>query len=129
MEQIKAFIFRDKNDGELTVIMQDGGVASTYNPDDYYRTDYYQSRMTPETTLDTVWEELGEGKMYTKDWDGNDTLLIDELNEEKSEILIDDMIRWLFLSTREVEVVKIEMGELSDETFQRAKQQLNFNEE
>ncbi len=133
MEQIKAFIFREDNgDKTITVIMEDGGVASAYNPDDYYRTDYYQDRITQETTLDDMWDELGEGKMYTKDWDGNEdeNLLIDKpITEENFVTLVDDMIGWLYCSTEKFEIVKIEMGELTEETFEQVKQQLNLEEE
>lgn len=125
MKKIKAFIFRDKEDSEgtINVIMEDGGVASAYNPDGaYYRTDYYQSRITPETTLDNIWEELAEGKMYGKGWDGSEAELITEGNDT----LVDDMIDWLFLSTEEVEIVKIEMGELTKESFEGIK--FNFEQ-
>jgi hypothetical protein len=121
MEQIKAFIFRD-NDSEktITVIMEDGGVASSYNPDGvYYRTDYYQSRLTPNSNLNTVWDELAEGKMYAKDW----------YNSESDERLVDDMILWLYLSTEDVEIIKVEMGELTEETFEQVKQQIKFEQE
>jgi len=121
MKQVKAFIFRDNNNC-LTVIMEDGGVASAYKPDSNYRTDYYQSRITTETTLDGIWDELAEGKMYGKSWDGSEAELISEANET----LVDDMIGWLYVSTEEVEFVEVEMGELTEETFEQVKQQLIF---
>lgn len=132
MEQIKAFIFRENDsDGSIHVIMQDGGVASAYNPDTYYRTDYYQDRITPDVTLDTIWDTLAEGKMYNNDWDGSneERPLINEATEAEQNQLIDDMIGWLFCATEEVEFVKVEMGELTEETFQQVKQQLIFDEE
>ena len=39
------------------------------------------------------------------------------------------MIAWLFITTEKVEIVKIEMGELTEETFEQVKQQLNLEEE
>lgn len=134
MRKVKAFIFRAKDDDEGTtiVIMEDGGVANAYNPDEYYRTEYYQNRITSETTLDNMWEELGEGKMYTTDWDGtNDEheLFVDNLTQENFDKLIDDMIDWLYCSTEEHEIVKIEMGELTDESYEKVKEQLIFEEE
>ncbi|HMW11076.1 MAG TPA: hypothetical protein PJ987_11600 [Bacteroidia bacterium] len=127
MTQIKAFIFRDKDsEGTINIFMEDAGVASSYNPDGtYYRTDYYQNRITPETTLDNIWDELAEGKMYGKGWDGSEAELITEANDT----LVDDMIAWLFCATEEVEFVKVEMGELTEETFEQVKQQLIFEEE
>ena len=126
MTQIKAFIFRE-NDGDktITVIMQDGGVATAYNPEaDYYRTNYYQEKMTPDTTLENMWDELGEGEMYWADWDGKDEPLINKATTEEENQIIDDMIAWLYIATEEVEVVKVEMGELNDETFNKVKEQL-----
>lgn len=127
MKQIKAFIFRDDDsDGTINIIMEDGGVASSYNPDGtYYRTDYYQDRLTPESTLDTMWDELAKGKMYAKGWDGSEAELITEANNT----LVDDMIDWLYVSTERFEIVKVEMGELTEETFNNVKQQLIFDEE
>lgn len=133
MEKIKAFIFREDNgDKTITVIMEDGGVASAYNPGDYYRTEYYQDRITKETMLDDMWDELGEGKMYTTDWDGNEdeNILVEEpITEENFVTLVDDMIAWLFVATEKVEFVKIEMGELTEETFEQVKQQLILEKE
>ena len=89
MKKVKAFIFRASN--EITVIMEDGGIASAYNPDGkYYRTDYYQNRITTETVIDNIWDELAEGKMYFKLWDGYEAELITEANDT----LVDDMIEF-----------------------------------
>lgn len=134
MRKVKAFIFQDKDcaDGTITVIMEDGGVATAYNPDDYYRSNYYQDRMTSETTLDNLWDELGEGKMYWNDWNGEEGkgVLIDKpLTKENLDIIVDDMINWLYCSTEEHEIVKIEMGELTDESYEKVKEQLIFEEE
>ena len=113
MKKVKAFIFRASN--EITVIMEDGGIASAYNPDGkYYRTDYYQNRITTETVIDNIWDELAEGKMYFKLWDGYEAELITEANDT----LVDDMIDWLYVSTGEFEIVKVEMGELNKESFE-----------
>jgi len=127
MTQIKAFIFRDKDgEGTINIFMEDGGVASSYNPDGtYYRTDYYQNRITPETTLDNIWDELAEGKMYGKGWDGSEAELITEENDT----LVDDMIAWLYASTGKFEIVKVEMGELTEEKFEQIKAQIIFEEE
>lgn len=113
MKKVKAFIFRESNG--ITVIMEDGGIASAYNPDGkYYRTDYYQNRITAETVFDNIWDELAEGKMYAIGWDGSEAELITEANNT----LVDDMIDWLYISTSEFEIVKVEMGVLNKESFE-----------
>lgn len=132
-EQVKAYIFRGTDsEKELTVFLQDGGVACAYNPDSYYRTNYYQNRITQETTLETIWDELGEGEMYWSDWDGSEEEypLIDEATTEQQNQIIDDMIAWLYASTGEFEIVKIEMGEnITEEFFAQLKAEMVFDEE
>ena len=114
MEKVNYYIFRDGNSyEEVTVIMEDGGVATTYNPDDYCRTDYYQKRIAKETTRESIWDELGEGKVYNKDWDGDRTPLKIEADDE----VIIDMVRWLYMSTKAVEFVRNERGVLTEEAF------------
>lgn len=127
MTQIKAFIFRNNDSDEnLTVVLQDGGVASSYYIGDYVKTDYYQSRLNSESSFDTMWDELAEGKMYVKDWDGIRNPIKKDFDNE----IIDDMINWLFISTESCNFIKkVEMGELTEETFEQVKQQLIFNEE
>lgn len=139
MRKVKAFIFQKKDspDGTIDIIMEDGGVATAYNPDNYYRSNYYQNRLNSETTFEDMWDELGEGNMYCKDWDGeigegegNGVLIDKPLTKENFDIIVDDMIEWLYGSTGEqYEIVKIEMGELTDESYEKVKEQLNFNEE
>ncbi len=122
MEKVKAFIFRNDEEDDITVIMEDGGVAYFYNPEHSgcanYITDYHQNRITPETKLDNIWDELAEGKMYAKDWEG----------EPNRDEVIDDMINWLYCTTEAVEIVKVEMGELTEETFQQVKKQIIFEQ-
>lgn len=127
MKQIKAFIFRNNDSDEnVTVVLQDGGVASSYYIGDYVKTDYYQSRLNSESSFDTMWDELAEGKMYVKDWDGIRNPIKKDLDNE----IIDDMMNWLFISTESCNFIKrIEMGELTKETFEQVKQQLIFDEE
>lgn len=126
MKQIKAFIFRNNDsDKNVTVVLQDCGVASAYNSGEYFKTDYYQSKLTSESNFDTMWDELAEGKMYGKNWDGVQARLKENCDDD----IINDMIDWLFVSTELCEFVNVEMGELTEETFEQVKQQLIFNEE
>lgn len=121
MKQIKAFIFRNNDsDKNVTVVLQDCGVASAYNSGECFKTDYYQRKLTSESNFDTMWDELAEGKMYCKSWDGVDARLKENIDDE----IIDDMIGWLYISTEKFEIIKIEMGELTEETFKKVKHQM-----
>ncbi len=111
-------------DDEVVVIMEDGGVASTYdsgsdmNDDSGIRTEYYQERITSDMTIDNVWELLGEGKMYSKDWKDDQ-----EENPTKEE-LIEDMIGWLYVATEDCEFVRNDMSEWNEENFNKIKKLL-----
>lgn len=88
-------------DGDaVTIIAPDGGVATITFSDHVY-TSYYQSRLQkPPVELqitDEDWEQLGEGKLYQKDWEGT------ELTME----MIKDAIGWLILGA-ESQFPKIE---------------------
>jgi hypothetical protein len=97
---------------EIVVIMEDGGVASNVCEDNIMRSEYYQDRMTKDVELDNLWDVLGEGKMYCHDWE--------DKNPTKKE-LIDDMIGWLYVATKECEFVQNDMGELNEESFSKVK--------
>ena len=81
-------IFHGNN--EATVMMSDGGVAYFYHNGDYMLTEYYQDRFIPEETPleegQTMWDVLGEGKMYIKDW---------EAKQEIDDEMIQDAVDWL----------------------------------
>ena len=83
-----------KDSDEITVILEDGGVACIRYADEMEEgdgrtavTDYYQSRFD-QTMIDeeNIWEELGEGKMYCKDWYGA---------KFDSKEVINDALTWL----------------------------------
>tara|TARA_R110000772_G_scaffold5454_4_gene19494 strand:+ start:6226 stop:6543 length:318 start_codon:yes stop_codon:yes gene_type:complete len=65
-----------KENDEITIITEDGGVACVRYADELDNgdgrqavTDYYQDRLTQEMIdSDIIWEQLGEGKMYCNDW-------------------------------------------------------------
>jgi len=86
----------EEDDSTFNVLVEDGGVACIRFVDEsdimvdgkmrVATTDYYQSRITDETTWDEVWENLAEGKMYYNDW-----------NEDKAnmDFMVKDALNWL----------------------------------
>lgn len=81
------------NKNEFDVITEDGGIASIYFTDDAYNTIYYQSKITNESSdvHSSVWDDLAEGKTYTKDWEGNPT----------EDEMIQDALNWLVVTQPE----------------------------
>ena len=86
-----------KDEDELTIITQDGGVACirrTFPCDQFPRiaaTDYYQMSlsdvdMSKINDDHPIWEALAEGKMYYNDW---------EDSEWDSPELVNDALEWL----------------------------------
>lgn len=61
---------------EITVILEDGGVACIRGVEELDEgdgrqstTDYYAVNLTDKfADMENVWDELGEGKMYYNDW-------------------------------------------------------------
>lgn len=121
--KVNYYVFRENDSDEtITVIMEDGGVASAFNPDFYYRTDLYQNRINKDTKLESIWDELSEGKMYCQSWDGESFPLKTEADDK----LILSMLEWLCMSTEKTEFVAHEMGEMNDESFNKVFQLLKF---
>ena len=84
-----------KRSDELDVITEDGGVASIRYADEMEEndgrtavTDYYQTRITQEVldSGESIWDYLGEGKMYCEDWYRTD------FDNPK---LVQDALEWL----------------------------------
>jgi hypothetical protein len=117
MKKVQYYVFKEQGgDNTIDVIVEDGGVATAYNPDDHYRTDYYQNRIDETTTVDNLWDELSKGKMHSNDWEGK---------EPTEQELIDDMLEWLYCSTEAVEFVRNDMGEMTEEIFNEIKSKLD----
>ncbi len=65
-----------KNEDEIIVIVEDGGIATIREVEELDEgdgrqatTDYYQDRLTKEMIADDdVWGNLGNGNMYWNDW-------------------------------------------------------------
>lgn len=109
---MKYYVLNLKED--LLVITQDGGVGcSTIDGREFAFSEYYQSRLTKESKLETMYDELSEGKMYCKDWDetGKEKRVLDQEVEQ-------DIINWLVCSTEPIEMVRIELKDLTEEIFQ-----------
>jgi gas vesicle protein len=110
MNKIKVLvIFRDSRNDEADIYLQDGGVASIYTNDEGLKTNYYQNRIERKLTqesADNLFDILGEGKMYVKDWQQEKKRVDDEV--------INDAINWLYLATNEYEfeIEKVNMEDL-----------------
>lgn len=81
-------VFESANEADL--YMSDGGVATFHHNGEGILTTYYESRFIPEETKleedQTMWDFLGEGKTYTKEWPGQH-----EITDE----MIEDAVVWL----------------------------------
>lgn len=92
MKQFK-LVMADDND----LYAPDGGVAVIRYNGEMMLTDYYQEKIDPKWPTDDIWENLAEGKMYCKEWEGENKL---------TQEMIDDAISWLGYNPDEVEVIK-----------------------
>jgi hypothetical protein len=75
-------------DNDVVVVTEDGGIATIHNNGDNFVTTYYQSRLTDVNDPEELWQELGEGKTYSKDWGAT---TIGEM--------IYDILQWLCVSS------------------------------
>jgi hypothetical protein len=127
-QKVNFYVMKDNDSDNTTiVIVEDGGLANAYMVDRNFKTEYYGSRITAETELENLWDELGEGKMYVQDWDGSsdENPLKDEVVDDE---MIMDMVHWLYATSEEVEYVRHDL-EWTDENFYKVKAQLKFDEE
>ena len=90
MEKIKYRVIEDGN-AEYTIVVEDGGVATLHHNGYHMLTTYYQDRVTEETSKDTIWDELAEGKVYIKDWEG----ITDAPTDKQLEEMVIDALNWL----------------------------------
>lgn len=97
----------DSGDSGVTVIVQDGGIATCHNNGEHLITEYYHSRIEKENVgAEDFWDILGEGEMSIKDWEGK---------EKWDEEVVEDMLNWLYCSTDIIEFVKCELDFENDE--------------
>lgn len=79
---------------DIDVIARDGGVVTIDQPNEHIVSTYYQDRINPDFLLKnaeyTIWDVLGWGKAYTKDWVKEETV---------NQTILDDAMDWLCMST------------------------------
>jgi len=106
MRKVNYYVFKENND-TIDVIMENGGVATSYIPDGSWQTDYYFDKINRDTTREDLWGKLSEGKMECKIWDDTPT---------ENEMIL-DMVSWLYVSTEPVEFVRNDMGVMNEDTL------------
>jgi hypothetical protein len=74
---------------DFDLITEDGGIASIYHNGDNFISNYYQTRLTEIDENEDIWEQLGEGKVYCKDWS----------QEDNKQSMINDALSWLVASS------------------------------
>lgn len=72
-------------DESFDIITENGGVAYFHYADNNFVTKYFERSLRDCTNSNYVWDELSEGKAYTKDWEGAPTF-----NE-----VVKDALGWL----------------------------------
>ena len=91
MKTIKFLVINAKSsDKDVTVVCEDGGIACLHFNGEHMLVTLYQNRITPETDLENLFEELGEGKSYIEDYKGE--------NDVTPQMILDCM-NWLFKSS------------------------------
>jgi hypothetical protein len=71
MNVVKFIVVLPKeNDSEQNtlIICEDGGVATLHHNGEHIIAELYQNRVTKNTLLSNMFDELSEGKMYIKDY-------------------------------------------------------------
>lgn len=81
-----------EDDYDYVILVEDGGVAATHHTGTNLVTTYYQNRITRETDPDGIWDELGEGKAYVREWPFN------QIGQPELEMIIQDALDWLVVS-------------------------------
>lgn len=82
---MKYRIIQDQD--SITILVEDGGVATIDFIESGYRTEYYQNRIDESVGSDDIWEVLAEGEMYISD-DWTDPSV-------NVEMLIQEALAWL----------------------------------
>ena len=115
MKKVNYYVFKEKGgDNTIDVIMENGGVSTSYIPDGSWQTDYYFDKINKDTTMENLWGKLCEGKMECKIWEHTPT---------EDEMIL-NMVGWLYVTTEPVEFVRYEMGEMTDEKLNLIKNKL-----
>jgi len=79
--------YRIIDSGEsFDIVTEKGGVASFYYNSENHVTTYFQNRLDDCNPDADLWEQMSQGKVYFKDWDGSPT----------KEQVIQDALNWLY---------------------------------
>lgn len=87
MKNVKFLVIEFGCDEETLILCEDGGVASPYHNQDHMLVDLYQSRITPETDIENMYDILAEGKMYVQEY---------KEHQEVHPVMIQESIAWLY---------------------------------
>lgn len=87
-------ILPKENDSEQNTIIlcEDGGVATLHHNGEHIIAELYQNRITKDTDLSTMFEELAEGKMYIQDYPEDNQVYPNHIKE---------CAEWLYASTEQ----------------------------
>jgi hypothetical protein len=100
-ESVKPILIVDytvqTHDGEMSVRVDDGGIATIRHNGERFLTDYYHDRDDNDIPN---WEKLAEGKMSCREWP--------EDIEEISNVMIGEALEWLYVSSEEVQFRRVE---------------------
>ena len=95
MEKIYVVIDGD----DVDIFLSDGGVTAIHHNGEMFLSTYYQTRMTAEDLAsDNVWDNVGEGKAYTKEWGGKQSIDIE---------MIMDAAGWLGLEEADLDPANV----------------------
>lgn len=66
------YVLFDNGDDDCVLITEDGGVACAHFDGDHIISEYYQESLCKGDLErdESIWDILGEGKLYSNDWDG-----------------------------------------------------------
>jgi len=79
---------------EVTILMEDGGIATLHYTGEYMLTDYYQSRIN--LSKKNIYEDIYEGKAYAREWNGEKYV---------TDRMIHDAMHWLMPTAFDYKVV------------------------
>jgi hypothetical protein len=89
---MKVVLFLKDDKEECVMISEAGGVACAHFNGDMIISEYYQDRLSKKDLQNndlTIWEILGEGKMYGTEWESK-TKIDQEILEDLRKFLVDD---------------------------------------
>ena len=127
IKKINCYIFREKvKNGDVTVIFENGSIASADFNDEYYVLGFYSEPINAKTSINTLWEDMSESDLYEYDCDGQDEYKL-------KKIVDDEVIKYITDYHKEngVEFIIHETGQninkLKPKEFNEFKKKLNFD--